>query len=414
MNKKKILFIHQNFPGQFKSLAPALNAMKDIEVRSLSLKDSPYKDIEHFKYTLDGETSKDIHFLAQEFETKMLRAHGAALKCLEMKEKGYIPDLIISHPGWGETFLVKEIWPEVKILSYFEFYYHSTGSDVDFDPDEKHHPNSDYDLFFKLAARNAPTFMNYVQSDKLICPTEFQRNTAPDDFRDKIEIIHDGIDTSVIKPQKNASITLGDNNKIHLTKDDKVITFINRNLEPYRGYHIFMKSLPAILKKHPDAYVIIVGGDKVSYGASPEDGRSYKNIYFDEVKDKIDDLSRIKFVGLVEYKTLIAILGITTVHIYFTYPFVLSWSTLESMAMETLIIGSSTEPVTEVIEHNKNGILVDFFDIKGLSKTVIDVLNNPNKYSSLKKEARKTIIKKYDLEKVCLPKQIKMVESLLK
>ena len=344
----------------------------------------------------------------------MIRAYGAGLKCLEMKEKGFIPDLIVGHPGWGEIFLLKEIWPEVKILSYFEFYYHSTGSDVDFDPEEKHHPTSDFDLFFKLVARNAPTFMNYVQSDKLICPTEFQKSTAPVDFIDKIEVIHDGIDTSVIKPQKNAALTLGSNNKINLTKKDKIITFINRNLEPYRGYHIFMKSLPDILKKHPDAYVIIVGGNSVSYGAEPSDGRSYKDIYFDEVKDKINDLDRIKFVGQVEYRTLIAILGITTVHVYFTYPFVLSWSTLESMAMETLIVASSTAPVTEVIEHNKNGILVDFFDIKGLSKTVIDVLNNPDKYAAIKKEARKTIIEKYDLNNVCLPKQIELVESLLK
>ncbi len=414
MTKKRILFVHQNFPGQFKSLAPELNKRKDLEVCSLSLKDTPFDDIKHYKYILDKENTDDVHFLAQEFETKMIRAYGAGLKCLEMKEKGFIPDLIVGHPGWGEIFLLKEIWPEVKILSYFEFYYHSTGSDVDFDPEEKHHPTSDFDLFFKLVARNAPTFMNYVQSDKLICPTEFQKSTAPVDFIDKIEVIHDGIDTSVIKPQKNAALTLGSNNKINLTKKDKIITFINRNLEPYRGYHIFMKSLPDILKKHPDAYVIIVGGNSVSYGAEPSDGRSYKDIYFDEVKDKINDLDRIKFVGQVEYRTLIAILGITTVHVYFTYPFVLSWSTLESMAMETLIVASSTAPVTEVIEHNKNGILVDFFDIKGLSKTVIDVLNNPDKYAAIKKEARKTIIKKYDLNNVCLPKQIELVESLLK
>ncbi len=414
MTKKRILFVHQNFPGQFKSLAPELNKRKDLEVCSLSLKDTPFDDIKHYKYILDKENTDDVHFLAQEFETKMIRAYGAGLKCLEMKEKGFIPDLIVGHPGWGEIFLLKEIWPEVKILSYFEFYYHSTGSDVDFDPEEKHHPTSDFDLFFKLVARNAPTFMNYVQSDKLICPTEFQKSTAPVDFIDKIEVIHDGIDTSVIKPQKNAALTLGSNNKINLTKKDKIITFINRNLEPYRGYHIFMKSLPDILKKHPDAYVIIVGGNSVSYGAEPSDGRSYKDIYFDEVKDKINDLDRIKFVGQVEYRTLIAILGITTVHVYFTYPFVLSWSTLESMAMETLIVASSTAPVTEVIEHNKNGILVDFFDIKGLSKTVIDVLNNPDKYAAIKKEARKTIIEKYDLNNVCLPKQIELVESLLK
>ena len=414
MNKKQVLFIHQNFPGQFKSLAPALAEMKNIEVQSLSLVDSPYDNINHYKYNIEGETSNNIHFLAQEFETKMLRAHGVALKCVEMKEKGYKPDLIVSHPGWGEIFLIKEIWPEVKLLSYFEFYYHSSGSDIDFDLDEKHHPSADNNLFFKLVARNAPTFMNYVQSDKLICPTNFQKNTAPNDFIDKINVIHDGIDTNLIKPQKNAKVSLGDKNKIDLTKDNKVITFINRNLEPYRGYHIFMRSLPAILEQHPDAYVIIVGGDKVSYGASPKDGNSYKNIYFNEVKDKIKDLSRVKFVGLVEYKTLLAILGITTVHIYFTYPFVLSWSTLESMSMETLIVGSSTEPVKEVIKHNKNGLLVDFFDVEGLSKTVIDVLNNPDKYKALKKEARKTIIKEYDLKKVCLPKQIKLVESLLK
>ena len=345
----------------------------------------------------------------------MIRAEAVSLKCLELKNNGFSPDLIIDHPGWGETFLIKEIWPDVKLLSYFEFYYNTINSDVDFDTNEPHYPKPNLELFSRLRARNAPGMMSYLDSDLLISPTKFQKSTAPKILHKKINVIHDGIDTDIIRPVSTGDITLTlpTEEKVKLSKDNKIITFVNRNLEPYRGYHSFMRSLPKIHEKHPDAYVLIIGGDKVSYGSNSNTGESFKDIYFNEVKNDLGIQEKFYFLeGLI--MAILKILALSSVHVYLTYPFVLSWSMLEAMALEALIIGSKTAPVEEVIKNKKNGLLVDFFDVEGLSKLVIDVLDNPEKYKLMKKNARKTIVNNYDLKSISLPKQLELVESLLK
>ena len=232
----------------------------------------------------------------------------------------------------------------------------------------------------------------------------------------KIKVVHDGIDTNIIKPFKNGEINIENSHglKINLSKKNKIITFVNRNLEPYRGYHSFMRSLPNIQKEHPDAYILIIGGDQVSYGSASPSGRSYKDIYLEEVKDNLVDLEKVIFLGKVDYANFLTVIGLSSVHVYLTYPFVLSWSMLEAMSLEAVIVGSKTEPVEEIIKDNVNGLLVDFFDTDDISSTVNKVLHNPEKYKKLKKNARKTIIDKYDLRKVTLPKQVKLIDTFLK
>ncbi len=417
MNKKKnILFLHQNFPGQYKFLAPALAKEKDIEVFSISQNESSgFSDIKHTQYFITNENVPNLNRLSIEFETKMIRALAVSEKCFEMKDNGFNPDLIISHPGWGEGFLLKDIWPNTKFLNYLEFYYNTKDSDIDFDIKENEKiTNFGFELTSKLTARNAPHLSSYVQADQLITPTNFQKSTAPKEFLQKIKVIHDGIDTNFVKPKDDPYVILkNDNNEeVKLTKDDKIVTFVNRNLEPYRGYHIFMRALPKIIEKHPDAYILIVGGSSVSYGATPKNG-NYKELYFGEIKDKIPEDNRVRFLGQVPYDILLNLFNVTDAHIYYTYPFVLSWSMLEAMSMEALVIGSKTLPVEEVIKHNENGLLLDFFDHNLLSETVNNVLSNPDKYISLKKNARNTIVDEFDLLSICLPKQIELVRSLL-
>lgn len=431
-NKKKILFLHQNFPGQYKHLAPELAKNKNYDVQSLSLDDKnntttlenlnkTFKTIKHNKYKITDKNVPNLNRLTREFETKMIRAQSVAKKCLEMKENGYQPDLILAHPGWGEGFLLKEVWSDVKIINYFEFYYNTRDSDVDFDLKESNRPDYGFELTTKLIARNAPFLSAFNQSDMMIAPTNFQKDTAPEEYKNKIKVIHDGIDTDILKANEKASISLTPVNtsnaetqeQIILTKKDKVIAFVNRNLEPYRGYHIFMRSLPDIIKKHPDAYILIIGGDGVSYGATPKKG-TYKDIFFNEIVNDIPKDNKIKFLGYVPYNILLNIFCIADVHVYFTYPFVLSWSMLESMSLEGLIVGSKTPPVEEVIKHKENGLLVDFFDSKNLSKTIINILDNPESYKNLRKNARDTIVENYDLKTKCLPEQLKIVQEILK
>jgi glycosyltransferase involved in cell wall biosynthesis len=251
--------------------------------------------------------------------------------------------------------------------------------------------------------------MHFDFADAGISPTLWQRDTYPHSFQSRISVIHDGIDTDLAAPDINAYVTI--NNVIKLNKSNEIITFVNRNLEPYRGYHIFMRSLPALLKEKPNAHVIIVGGDKVSYGAAAPAGQSWKSIFLNEVIDRIDK-SRVHFVGNLSYKNFIKVLQVSTVHVYLTYPFVLSWSLLEAMSVGCAIVGSKTAPVEEVIEHGINGVLVDFFDKELLTQEIVKLLENPNLRKELGHAARNTILASYDLRSICLPQQLAWATNL--
>jgi len=253
-------------------------------------------------------------------------------------------------------------------------------------------------------------------ADAGISPTIWQASTFPDSFRNKITVVHDGIDTDIVKPVSSAQVTLTSGKS--LGKDDEVVTFINRNLEPYRGYHIFMRALPKMLKDRPNARFILVGEDGVSYGAKPDKAkygdRSWKQIFIDEIKNQIrpEDWSRVHFVGKVPYGIFLRILQISSVHVYLTYPFVLSWSLLEAMSVGCAIVASDTQPVREAITDNETGILVDFFDHVSLAEAVAKLLESPSLRKKLGENARRFAIANYDLQTVCLPKQLKWVEEL--
>ncbi len=222
-------------------------------------------------------------------------------------------------------------------------------------------------------------------------------------------MIHDGIDTDRVRPGDNATVQLP-GTTLRFRKGDEIITFVNRNLEPYRGYHIFMRALPAVLAARPNAQVVIVGADDVSYGAKPPPGKTWKGIFLDEVKDRLD-MSRVHFVGQVPYATFVDLMRVARVHAYLTYPFVLSWSMLEAMSAGALVIGSRTPPVEEVIEDGVNGQLVDFFDVKVWSATLIEALAEPGRFEGMRTAARQTVIDRYDLRSVCLPRMIDFVEQ---
>ena len=411
--KKTIIFIHQNFPGQYKHLAPVLASNQEYEVHSLSLYDFTSKGVKHHKYELERNNTKGIHPLAQEFEAKIIRANSLNKEAIKMKEDGIEADLIIAHPGWGESLFIKNVWPNAKLISYMEFFYYSSDADVDFDNEFEFETHF---LGNKLSARNAPIVLDLYQSDKVITPTKFQASLAPKPFHDKISIIHEGIDTDTLI--RNDDIKIEINNSI-LDSSNKVVLFIARNLEPYRGYHSFMRSIPKVLDNHPDAYILIVGAHDVSYGHRPPEGQTFKDIFYNEVKNKIKGKKKdnfedkVLFLGYLEYEKLLTIIQLATVHVYLTYPFVLSWSLLESMSCESVIIGSDTEPVREVIVDNKTGLLVDFFDYDGIADSISKVLEDPKKYRKLGKAARKVIIDKFDLHKITLPKYLKLIENIL-
>jgi len=402
-----ILFVHQNFPGQFRSLAPALVAAGH-RVLSLSVNPSHgMPGIEHFQHQPARSSTVGIHPWVADLETKVIRGESAFRKALEMHARGIRPDLIVAHHGWGESLFLKRVWPDALLALYCEFHYSPDGTDVDFDPE---FAGQDASTACRIDLKNTNNVLNMLQADAGISPTAWQASTFPLPFRERITVIHDGIDASVAAPNPAAALTL--NGTIRLAPGDEVVTFVNRNLEPYRGYHTLMRALPEVLSRRPNARVVIVGGDGVSYGSPPPAGQTWRAIFWNEVATRVDP-SRVHVVGSLPYEHYLALLQVSAAHVYLTYPFVLGWSCIEAMSVGCAIVGSDTPPVREVLRHDENALLVDFFDHGALADAVITLLGDRPMAARLGSAAREHVLRHYDLQTVCLPAQSNWIQTLL-
>ena len=408
----KILFVHQNFPGQFKYLAPALAVNEGNEVLALTIQASApavWQGVRMVPYRPARGSTPNIHPWMVDLETKTIRAEAALRAALQLRAGGFVPDVIVAHPGWGESLFLKDVWPQARLGIYCEFFYHAQGADVGFDPEFE---SGDPGEAARLRLKNVNNLLHFEVADAGLAPTHWQASTFPERFRSRITVVHDGIDTQAIAPNPQVRVRLGSG--LELSRNDEVITFVNRNLEPYRGYHIFMRALPEILRRHPRAQVLLVGGNDVSYGARPPNGQTWAGIFAAEVRGLMPDAdwARVHFLGHVPHAQFIGLLQLSTVHVYLTYPFVLSWSLLEAMSAGCAIVASNTQPLHEAIAHGETGRLVDFFDTSALAAEVCALLDDPAARQRLGHNARAFAQAHYDLHRVCLPRQLEWVRGL--
>jgi glycosyltransferase involved in cell wall biosynthesis len=411
----KILLVHQNFPGQFKFLAPAL-VERGHEVTATTMQkvvEPQWKGVRLVPYAAARGTTAGVHPWVADLETKTIRGDACFRTALKMRAEGYAPDVIVSHPGWGESLFLKDVWPAARLGIYCEFFYRSQGADTGFDPEFASQDDGDV---CRLRLKNLNNLLHFDMADAGLSPTHWQASTFPEPFRSSITVVHDGIDTEAIAPNPHIALTVrtADGRQLTLTRQDEVVTFVNRNLEPYRGYHVFMRALPELLRRRPKARVLIVGGNDVSYGARPPAGRTWKDIFIAEVRPRIpdDDWTRVHFLGHVPHHVFTGLQQLSTVHVYLTYPFVLSWSLLEAMSCGCAIVASDTQPLQEAIRHGETGRLVRFFDQEALVDEVCALLNDPEERARLGAAARDFARRHYDLTSVCLPGQVQWVERL--
>lgn len=398
------LFIHQNFPGQFRHVAKALaddprNRVVGVgQTHNIKARPVLHPAIQMLDYEPHSLGGKETHYYIRDYEGHIRRGQGVVRLLMDLKKEGFSPDVVVAHPGWGEGLFVRDVFPQARHIQYFEYYYRGTGGDVGFDPEFP----STLDDQLRVRIKNSTQLQSLVACDRGLSPTRWQKSLFPAEFQHKIDVIHEGIDTDIVQPDPMAWIEI---NGTRLRPGDEIVTFVARNLEPYRGFHTFMRALPELQALRPNARVLIVGGDEVSYGRRLEEGKSYKQMYCDEVHERVD-WSRVHFLGKLAYGDYLKVLQVSQAHVYLTYPFVLSWSMLEAMAAGCLLIASATPPVLEVIEDGKNGLLVDFFDTGRLARTVADALADPERYRPLRAAARRAVVRKYDLRTLCLPKML--------
>lgn len=403
-----ILFVHQGFPGQYVHLLHALAAQGSHRLVGLGMAAPPSSlppAVHYQRYGVRRGNATDVHPLAVETETKVIRGEACAAAAQQLREQGFTPDLICAHPGWGESLFLADVWPGKPILSYQEFYYHPRGLDTDFDLELQAIP--DWQACAKVRMKTAYLQLTLEASRWHVTPTYFQRNTFPSHWHDRISVIYDGIDCDLAAPSSNpASLRLADGTL--LQPGDPIVTFVNRRLEPTRGCHTFLRALPDLQRAIPDVRVIIVGATQgVSYGAVCPKGE-WKDFFLAEIEGRYD-ASRVHFLGTLQHRQFLQLLQLSACHVYLTYPFVLSWSLLEAMSIGAPIVASATAPVQEVVQDGYNGLLVDFFSPADLAAAVVELLRNRERASQLGAAARATVVENYSLRH-CLPQQLSLMQ----
>jgi len=401
----KILFLHPNMPGQYKHLAHAYGASGEHEVIFITKhRTAEIPGVKRITYGLQRGVTPKIHRYIARTEMAILQGQQVWRICKQLRDQGFIPDIVIAHPGWGDALFIKEIYPESPLLSFFEFYYRAHGADVGFDPQ---YPVSDDDLA-RIRMKNITNQVSLEISDWGVCPTQWQMSLHPDVYKPKITVLHDGIDTDVCVPNPSAVFRTPEGKEFR--RGDEVITYIARNFEPYRGFPTFMQAAEILLRERPNLHIIAIGADSVSYGQKAPEGTTYRQLWMDKVKL---DSARIHWCGTVPYDQLMAAFNVTAAHIYLTYPFVLSWSMMEAMACGVPLVASDTTPVHELVQHEQNGVLVDFFSAEQVAKACMRLLDDKAYAETLRRKARETIVQNYALKDL-LPKHMALVDRVSK
>ena len=397
-----VLFVHQNFPAQFGHIAAYLTQRKKFRCTFVSQQPpGVWQGVERVQYQLRGGATDKSHYCGRTFENAVWHSH-ALYEALEAR-RDLKPDLIVAHSGFCSTVFLRELY-DCPIINYFEYFYHTKNSDVDFRPEFPSPPLAR----MRARARNAVLLLDLENCDVGYSPTRWQRSLFPRVFRDKIRAIFDGIDTSVWRPREGLPRQIAGR---AVPDDMKIVTYVSRGMESIRGFDIFMKAARLLCQRRKDVLFVVVGDDRVCYGGDLDftGGKSFK----DWVLARDDyDLARFVFTGLIQIGTLAQLLAISDLHIYLTAPFVLSWSLMDALACGTTVLASDTAPVREMIRHGENGLLFDFFDIDGLAARAAEVLDAPQDFKTLGRTAVELVREHYSLD-ICLPRMLALYEDAL-
>ncbi len=394
-----ILFVHQNYPGQYREILPRLAASGRHNIVFLTQR-RQVPEVKTHKivvYPVHHKAGDDAYAYSKWFENHCGAGVGAARAANQLKREGFVPDLIVGHIGWGEMLFLHDVWPGVPMLGCFEYYYIAKGGLINFDPEFPDRP----DISALVHARNATTHLSHLRCAAGHTATHWQKSVFPAELQAKINVLHEGIRTELLLPDHDSDRVFTGIDP-GLRRGDQIVTFVARNLEPARGFHVFMRSLPDLLTRCPKARVAIIGGDQVSYGRTLGEAGTFRKQMIEEVGDRAD-WSRVHFLGQVPYDQFMTLLQLSRCHVALTVPFVPSWSLLEAMALEKTIVTSDVAPVRELVRHERTGFLVDFFKPRMLAAHIADVLEHKDNYREIGRAARREIVAKYDFQTLSYP-----------
>ncbi|AFY70180.1 glycosyl transferase group 1 [Thalassoporum mexicanum PCC 7367] len=399
----RVLFLHNNFPAQFRHVATLLakDPNNEIVFGTKTPNNVQIEGVRKVMFKTSRDAHPSTHHYVRSLENAVLHGQAVYRLCIDLKKEGFVPDLICGHSGWGPTLFVKDVFPDSPLLCYFEWYYNARGSDADFDPKEP----LQADDYPRIRSKNSPILLDIAHCDWGLSPTYWQRDQFPKIFHPKMSVLHDGVNTEFFKPVPNAKLVLPD---LDLSHVDEIVTYVARGMEPYRGFPQFIEALGHLQKMRPNCHAVILGENRVCYGKPAPKGTTYKDMMLEKVPL---DMSRVHFTGGLPYGQYLKVIQASSVHVYLTRPFVLSWSMIESMSTGCLVLGSDTQPVREVIEDGKNGLLVDFFSPKQIADRICEVLDHPDRMAQIRQNARETVLERYAHADL-LQKQIQLLMDL--
>ena len=399
----RILFLHNSFPAQFGPVARLLSERGHDVTFGTRWTGNPPDWLRMVRYAPHRAVRREQHPYLAFVESAVLNGQALARVGWKLKDEGYAPDLVVAHSGWGPGLYVRDVWPDARYVGYFEWYYRSRGGDVGFlEPptrDDEH----------RIRTRNAAILLDLAACNWGLAPTAWQASRFPKALRPKLTVQHDGVDTDYFTPTP----AMGERRPLRLPGLDlsdagEVVTYVARGMEPYRGFPQAMAAFAAVQKRRPGAHVVIVGEDRVAYGRRLPDGDSWRGRMLRELDF---DRDRLHFTGRLARDLYREVLLASSVHVYLTIPFVLSWSMIEAMSAGCLLVASDTEPVREIVRDGENGLLVDFFDTGALADRICEALDHPHDLGHLREAARRTAVERYAASRL-VPQRARLLEAV--
>ena len=399
----RVLFLHNNFPSQFGPLARFLKDRGHDVAFGTQWKGEPPKWLRMIRFEPHRKVGEKQHPYLGFTEEAVLNGQAFARAAWKLKKEGYAPDVVVAHAGMGPGMYVRDVWPRAKYVGYFEWYYGAPGSDMGF-----LQPATADDLH-TVRTSNGPILLDWAACDWGIVPTRFQAAQFPVALRGKLTVQHDGVDADYFAPRPGHRLKLPD---LDLSHAEELVTYVTRGMEPYRGFPQAMAAFAAVQKRRPRAHVVIVGADRVAYGRKLPAGDTYKKKALRELDF---DPARLHFTGVLPRNRYREVLLASSVHVYLTVPFVLSWSPLEALCAGCALVASNTPPVREAVTDGDNGLLVDFFDSDALADRVCDVLERTaggdEALARMRARACRGIAERYTSRKL-LPRRTQLLEAV--
>lgn len=398
----KALFVHKNWPAQFGGFGAYLKRSGWDVAFATQREEARSDTMRIVRFESHRASSSSTHPYLRSLEEAVIAGQGLARAAMTLSRSGWAPDVIVSHSGWVAGAFAKSVWPGAVFVPYFEWFYHFPP--VDRTAYDK--PVEPLDASARTRARNLPFMMDFDAAEVGLIPTAFQAEQFPSWMRDRLVVMHDGIDTDFHCPGPGEAARA----RYAIPAGAELVTSLARGMEPHRGFPEIMRAIAKLQKRRPNLHAVIVGEDRVAYGAKLPEGQSWK----ERVLGELDlDLERVHFPGRIPRNEMVELLRASDAHLYVTVPFVLSWSMLEAMSIGCVLVASDVAPVREFVADGRTGLLVPQGDVDALVARVEAALDAQGGRGAIRANARQQIRDQLDAERILYPRKRDLLKSLV-